>query len=338
MNILLTSVGRRTYMVKYFQKALSETGTVHAANSDSYALAMYQADKFIISPMIYNENYIEFLLEYCRENSISVIIPLFDIDLPVLAAARNQFEKQGIHVVVSDFETIQICNDKWKSYKFLISNNIPTPASFISTRDCLEAINNNKINFPLIIKPRWGMGSIGIYQVDNLNELEILYQRAKKDILDTYLKYESSVDIDSSVIIQEKLQGEEYGIDILNDLEGNFVTCIPKRKIAMRAGETDGAIILENMDLYKLGKKISMKLKHIANLDVDCFLTNGNYYVLEMNCRFGGQYPFCHLAGADFPKAIISMLRREHVNKELLFATPGTLGVKDIEPKILNRN
>jgi len=337
MNLLLTSVGRRTYMVKYFQQVLSETGLVHASNSNDNALALYQADKYIISPIIYDKNYINFLLKYCKVNSISAIIPLFDIDLPILAASQSRFKKHGTQVVVSDYETTQICNDKWKSYKFLVSIDVPTPISFISIKDCLEALNNATISFPLIIKPRWGMGSIGIYQVDNVNELEILYQKTKRDIFSTYLKYESSIDIESSVIIQEKLQGDEFGIDVFNDLNGNFLTCIPKRKIAMRAGETDVAIILENEELYKLGNRISRSLKHIANMDVDCFLVNGIYYVLEMNCRFGGQYPFCHLAGANFPKAVINMLKGESVNKEVLHATVGTLGIKDIEPKILTK-
>ncbi|AKB23274.1 ATP-grasp domain-containing protein [Methanosarcina sp. WH1] len=337
MNILLTSVGRRTYLVKYFKDALNNVGLVYAANSNQ-TYAMQIADKSICTPLIHDPVYIDYLRGYCLKNEIKAIVPLFDIDLPILANSKKKFNEQGIQVVVSNYETTQICNDKWKTYKFLTSIDIPTPMSFISIKDCLESINNNTICFPLIIKPRWGMGSIGIYQADNLSELEILYQKTKRDILNTYLKYESCVDLESSIIIQEKLLGDEYGLDVFNDLNGNFLTCIPKQKIAMRAGETDSAIIVENKDLFELGENIAIKLKHVANLDVDCFLVKGTYYVLEMNCRFGGQYPFSHLAGANFPKAIINMLRGERVNKELLHAIPGTIGTKNIEPKILNKN
>lgn len=337
MNILLTSVGRRTYLVRYFKDALNCAGLIHAANSHQ-TYAMQIADKSICTPLIHDPIYIDYLIDYCLINEIKAIIPLFDIDLPILANSKKKFNEQGIQVVVSDYEVTQICNDKWRTYNFLSSIGVSAPMSFISIKDCLEAVNNNKVNFPLIIKPRWGMGSIGIYQAENITELEILYQKTKKDILNTYLRYESDADLDSSVIIQEKLSGDEYGIDVFNDLNGHFLTCVPKKKIAMRAGETDSAIILKNNELFELGKNISGKLNHVANLDIDCFLINGVYYVLEMNCRFGGQYPFSHLAGADFPKAIVNMLTGKRVNKNLLDVIPGTIGIKDIEPKILNKN
>jgi carbamoyl-phosphate synthase large subunit len=73
-------------------------------------------------------------------------------------------------------------------------------------------------------------------------------------------------------------------------------------------------------------------LKHIANIDVDCFKVEDIYHILEINCRFGGQYPFCHLAGVDFPKAIINMLSNIKISPELLIAKYGTVGFKDLMP------
>ena len=334
MNILLTSVGRRTYMVKYFQQVVKSGCLVHVANSvPTYAMEI--ADVSICTPLIHDETYVDYLINYCIKNNIKAIIPLFDIDLPILANSKTKFEAHDIQVVVSDYEITQICNDKWKTYNFLNLNNIPTPRTFISIKDCLAALNSKIIDFPLIIKPRWGMGSIGIYQAENLSELDVLYKKTKKDIMNTYLKYESSIDLESSVIIQEKLQGIEYGLDVFNDLKGHFLTCIPKKKISMRAGETDSAIIIDDMKLFELGNYISLKLKHVANLDIDCFLVNGIYYVLEMNCRFGGQYPFSHLAGVNLPKVIMSMLNGENIETKFLKPILGTIGVKDIEPKVL---
>ena len=112
MNILLTSAGRRTYLVEYFKKALGGQGKVYASNSiDTYTL--HQADGYVITPTIYDKEYINFLISYCKKNRISAIISLFDIDLPVLAKHKDDFEKEGIKVVVSDYNVTQICNDKW---------------------------------------------------------------------------------------------------------------------------------------------------------------------------------------------------------------------------------
>lgn len=331
MNILLTSVGRRTYMVQYFKEALNGSGKVHAANSIK-TYTMDVADESVVTPLIYDDGYIDFLLKYCIENKINAIISLFDIDLPVLAKNKDRFTKVGITTIVSDSWFIKICNDKWLTYKFLKDNGIKTPASFLNIKDSLSAIKQGEVNYPLIIKPRWGMGSIGIFEADNADELQIFYNKTKRAIQNSYLRYESQQAPDQCIIVQEKLCGGEYGIDLFHDLEGNFLTSVCKKKIAMRAGETDGAEIIEDAKLNDLAVNISNLSKHIGNLDIDCFGVDDTFYVLELNCRFGGQYPFSHLAGVNFPAALIQMLTNQEINKQYLIAHSGSVGYKDLVP------
>src|SRR5690554_429668 len=139
MNILLTSVGRRSYMIEYFKEALEGKGLVHAANSElTYALTL--ADQKTITPPIYDETYIDFLLKYCKENNIKAIISLFDIDLPVLSKNKQLFKEEGINIVVSDFWVTETCNDKWLTYQFLRDNYIQTPKSYISLEEAKAAL------------------------------------------------------------------------------------------------------------------------------------------------------------------------------------------------------
>ncbi len=107
-------------------------------------------------------------------------------------------------------------------------------------------------------------------------------------------------------------------------------------KLAMRAGETDCAETIENELLRDLGKTISKTLQHVANLDVDVFLVDGVPYILEMNARFGGGYPFSHLTGVNLPLAILQWVRDEPVNEELLTAKPGITAHKDIDLVVLD--
>lgn len=338
MNILLTSVGRRTYLIDYFKKALGESGLVHASNS-MLTYSMLQADKYVISPAIYDNTYIDFLLSYCLDNNITAIISLFDIDLPILAKNKKLFEEQGITIIVSDYDVTQICNDKWKTYTFLTQIGLKQAKSYITLTDAKLALSNGEITYPLFVKPRWGMGSIGLYQVENEDELHVFYKKLHQDIFKTYLKYESNSDVDKCIIIQEKISGEEYGLDVLNDLRGDYVTTIAKKKIAMRAGETDIAKIVDPTPFVATGTKISKSLRHIANLDVDCFVTSdGEVYVLEMNCRFGGQYPFSHLAGANFPKQIVEWLVGKPTNPSLISPKIGVESCKDLNPVVLDFN
>lgn len=338
MNILLTSAGRRTYMVDYFRKALDGNGKVFASNS-VFTYTLQKADEYVISPNIYDDNYISFLLSFCKNKGVSAIIPLFDIDLPILAKNKELFIKNGVYVVVSNLEVATICNDKWKTYNFLKNIGLKQPMTFISLPEVRNALSLGYISYPLYIKPRWGMGSIGIYKVETEEELSVLYEKLYKEIFRTYLKYESTKDVNSCIIIQTALSGQECGIEILNDLNMKYVATFSKRKIAMRSGETDIAESICSKPFEKIGMQISQKLGHIGLLDVDCFMgENGDIYILEMNCRFGGQYPFSHIAGVDVPKQIIEWLKGNPTNSLLVTPREGIKVCKDIFPVVMNKN
>lgn len=332
MNILLTSAGRRTYMVEYFKKALNGYGKVFASNS-VLTYCLEQADEYVLTPNIYDDSYISFLLDYCKRKDIQAIISLFDIDLPVLAKNKELFKSSGIELVISDYNVTTICNDKWLTYEFLVSIGIKQTPSFINLAEAKNAIEEGVVKYPLFIKPRWGMGSIGIYKVETDEELDVLYKKLHREIFNTYLKFESAMDVDSCIIIQQAIKGQEYGIEVLNDLRGNYVRTFAKKKVAMRSGETDIAETIDPSQFEAIGKNISENLRHIANLDVDCFVSeSGDIYVLEMNCRFGGQYPFTHLSGVNVPKQIVKWLQGHHTDYGLLCQKDGVIACKELLP------
>lgn len=330
MRILLTSAGRRGYLVQYFKEALEGSGEIHVANSSPHSTAMKYGDKSVVTPLIYTDAYIPFLKEYCEVNQIDTLISLFDIDLPILAKSSHEFEQIGVKVIVSNEEVISICNDKWRTFNFLKEQGFHTPLTFLSIEEAILAVNEGVIDFPLIIKPRWGMGSIAVFEADNFEELTVLYQKIRNKVNSTYLSYESQQSEMHCVIIQEKLVGQEYGLDIINDFKGRYRSTIIKRKVAMRSGETDRAETIDNLILEQTGAKLSEALGHVANLDTDVFIVDGQPYILEMNARFGGGYPFSHIAGVNLPKAMIKWLRGEIVDDSLLKARAGVVGYKEI--------
>lgn len=328
MNVLLTSVGRRAYMVKYF-KNVDGVDEVHVCNSDDKTVAFHYADKSVISPLIYDDNYIPFLLNYCLENKIDIVISLFDIDLLVLAKNKKEFEKIGTRVIVSDPELVEICNDKWKSYLFLKENGFNTPKTYLSLEDTINAIDSGEIKYPVIVKPRFGCGSIAMSIAEDEMALLYYFRRNTRAINKSYLKYESSA-VDEKIIYQECLVGQEYGVDIINDLNGNFQNAIAKKKIAMRAGETDIAELVCEPGILDEARRLGKITKHIANMDVDMFLVNGVPYVLEMNARFGGGYPFSHMGGCNLPKAIVKWSNNEEIDKNILMARVGIKAFKEL--------
>lgn len=330
MNILLTSAGRRGYLVEYFKKALDGRGEVHVGNSTPLSPVFYYADKSVVTPLIYSEEYIPFLLRYCEENGIDAVISLFDVDLYMLAQHRDAFAERGVTVIVSAPEVILTCNDKWKTYCFCREHGFLAPKTYCSLSEAKNALAAGELSYPVIIKPRWGMGSIAIYQAENEEELDMLARKVQREIFASYLKYESVFDKEECVLFQEKIAGQEYGLDVVHDLSGGHCLTVVREKIAMRSGETDCARVLVDPRIEEVGTAVGRALGHIGNLDMDVFVSGDQVYVLEMNARFGGGYPFSHLAGVNLPKAIVKWLSGEPLADELSVKHPGILAQKDI--------
>ena len=315
MNILLTSVGRRAYIIDYLRdiyKDLGLSGNIVATNSDMNTTAMSVADKAFESPLIYDKEYIPFLLDLCRNEKIDILISLFDIDLMILAKNKAEFEALGVKVIVSNEDVINICNDKFEMLEYLKKINMPVPETYLDLDKALEYADFDKKTY--ILKPRWGMGSLSIFEAENKKELEVLYEKAKKSIQKSYLRFESNADMNRAILIQEKIKGDEFGLDIFNNLEGENLSVTVKRKYAMRSGETDIADVIKNSELKAVGKKIAKSLSHIGNLDMDILLSDGKAYIIDMNARFGGGYPFTHNAGVNELEAIIRLCSGKKLN------------------------
>ena len=329
MNILLTSVGRRAYMVKYFKEVVGESGQVHVSNSDDKTVAFHYADKSVVTPLIYNSEYIPFLLKYCKDNAIDLLISLFDIDLPVLARNKSRFVEIGTRVIVSDPEIVEICNDKWKTYQYLKANGFKTPKTFLTLQQTMLALNSGELHYPIIVKPRFGCGSIAMSVAEDELALLYYYSRNTRAVNNTYLKYESA-DMDEKIIYQEYLDGQEYGADIINDLDGNFRQVNIRKKIAMRAGETDIAELVEEPMISGELERLGRLTGHIGNMDCDVFMTKSGAYILEMNARFGGGYPFSHEGGCNLPLAIVNWIKGKTVEQDLLISKPGLTEFKEL--------
>ena len=328
MNILFTCAGRRTYLLKYFKENMSAEDKVVATDMQLSAPALQASDVKLQVPAVYDPKYIEITLNICKEQKIDALISLNDLELPILAENKTKFEALGVTVIVSDPEVIDIAFDKYKTAQWVESIGLNAPKTYVTLASAKEALAKGKVAFPLFMKPRWGSGSIGLETIDDMEELDIYYHLLMKKIKKTILATASVGD--EYIMIQEKLTGNEFGLDVMNDLEGNNVAVSVKQKLAMRAGETDKAITVDLPEVREMGATIGRNLKHIGNLDVDIMQrANGDYCVLELNPRFGGGYPFSYEAGANMPKAILQWLKGEKIDAKTLLPEYGKMFAKN---------
>lgn len=317
MNILFTCAGRRTYLLKYFKENLPEGDKVVATDMQLSAPALQVADVKLQVPAVYDPEYVNITLDICKEHKIDALLSLNDLELPILAENKARFEELGVKVIVSDPNVIDIAFDKYKTAQWVESLGLVAPKTYVRLEDVKRALSAGEIEFPLFMKPRWGSGSIGLESIADMEELDIYYHLLMKKIKKTILATASVGD--EYIMIQEKLTGSEFGLDIMNDLNGKNVGVSVKQKLAMRAGETDKAVIVDLPEVREMGRKIGEALGHIGNLDVDIMQrADGAYCVLELNPRFGGGFPFSYEAGVNMPKAIIQWVKGEEVDPAML--------------------
>ena len=317
MNILFTCAGRRTYLLKYFKENLSKGDKVVATDMQLSAPALQVADVKLQVPAVYDPEYVNITLNICKEQQIDVLLSLNDLELPILAENKARFESLGVKVIVSDPKVIDIAFDKYKTAQWVESLGLEAPKTYVRLEDVKSALATGEIEFPLFMKPRWGSGSIGLESIADMEELDIYYNLLMKKIKKTILATASVGD--EYIMIQEKLTGCEFGLDIMNDLNGKNVGVSVKQKLAMRAGETDKAVTVDLPEVREMGRKIGETLGHIGNLDVDIMQrADGAYCVLELNPRFGGGFPFSYEAGVNMPKAIIQWAKGERVDPAIL--------------------
>lgn len=323
MNFLLTCAGRRTPIVTAFKNAVGSGGRVFACDASADAPALQEADQSFVVPSVSDEGYIDALFSICEEHRVGMVIPALETELPLLAEQRSRFADIGTTLLVSSSEVIAKCYDKLETARFLESCGLLTPRTFQSLKAARKAVSAEEVSFPLIVKPRWGVSSIGMQVVEDDEELDMAFRMTGKQISRSVLADISSNDPDRCILVQECLPGDEYGLDVINDLAGRHVCTFVKRKLRMWAGQTDRAVSVADHRLEMLGRLIGEKLGHVGMLDCDVFATEKDAWVIDLNPRIGGGYPFSHIAGANFPAALIAWVNGREPDPRWLQIEPG---------------
>ena len=299
VNILITSAGRRGALVKCFKESIKGIekvrGEIFAIDANPLSAALYICDKYYIVPYVSDKNYISTLFKICKKENIKLIIPTIDTELLILSHNKKKFKEIGTIIVVSNSESIKICRDKLKTFKFFIENNIPTVKTF--SREQIDEINN--LNYPKFIKPCYGSGGKNTFKVKNKKELDF---------------YKNYID---NPVIQEFAKGQEFTLDVLADLRGKVVNVVPRERIEIRAGEVNKGKTVKDQRLIKFGKMIVEKLGGIGPITIQCFIKDDEIKFTEINPRFGGGYPLSFAAGANYPELLIRMALGESITAKL---------------------
>lgn len=291
INILILSCGTRNKIVQYFKNELNGKGKVLATDSSELAPALYEADQYFIVPRIDEEGYLETILNICQENKVGAVLSLIDPELSLLAKHRSKFLALGVTPIVSKEEVIELAFDKYLMNEFLVKNGFNSIKSYIDKELFYADVEQGVIDYPVFVKPVKGSASINISKVSSKEEIELLFNQA------------------DNLMIQEFMPGKEYGADVYIDMiSGEVVSIFVKEKLKMRAGETDKSVSYKDEKLFKLIIDFVNKAGFSGVIDIDIFKVAEEYYISEVNPRFGGGYPHAYECGVNIPKMIVRNL------------------------------
>jgi carbamoyl-phosphate synthase large subunit len=288
MNVLFCSVGRRAEFLKDVRQSMGNEGKIVATDITNTAPALYFADKFYLVPPISNPSYIETILDICRKEKIQAISTCIDPEIMLLARHREEFTKIGVLVLAPATETAEICFDKFKMYTYLTECGVPTVQTYGDIASAEAALAEGIISFPVFVKPRTGSGSVGARKVHDLQALRDAFEMDPGLIAQEYMG--DALDLDADVYV--------------DTVSHETVAVFTKRKLETKIGGASKTVSFKD---EKLVRFLVDALKHFSfngPIDVDVFCRNGEYYLSEVNPRFGGAYLHAFGAGVDFIKMI----------------------------------
>ncbi len=285
VGILLTGVGKRYDIVSAF----AQHAVVVAADPNPLAPAQYAADHRRAVPRIDDPAYVPTLRELCAAHSVCAVVPLTDLDIEVLAHARAAGE---LPAFVPDPDIARATFDKYEAHLLLEGLGLPSPPTVLPG----EPVPS----FPVMVKPRQGSGARSIHRADDAAAAEF------------FAGY-----VPEPTMVQKLMDGPEFSIDCLSDLEGRCLNAIPRTMIESRGGESIKGTVIDDRELVGLGRRVVEGLGVRGPCTVQVFRDKDiGLGITDVNTRFGGAFPapmYAALPGQTYPELIVRMARGEKV-------------------------
>ena len=320
MNILILAAGTRNKIVQYFKRAFDGVGKVIATDASELGPAIYEADKYYIVPAITEPGYIDIILNICKAEKIDGVLSLIDPELSLLAENESRFNELGVTIIGSSYELCEMALDKMLMYQWLLDHNYNCARSWMDRELFYKAVEAGEVAYPVFVKPFRGSASINISKVYDRDTVDLLFAH------------------EEDLMIQEFLNGQEIGADVYIDMiSGEVVSIFTKKKIKMRAGETDKAVSFKDSKLFSLIERFVLEAGYRGQIDIDLFDIGGQYYISEVNPRFGGGYPHAYECGCDHMKLILENLKGIANSKNIGNYDDGVYMMKYNDVKIVKK-
>jgi carbamoyl-phosphate synthase large subunit len=284
-GVLLTGVGKRYDIVSCFARL---TTTV-AADPNPLAPAQYAAHVYRPVPLIGDPDYVPALARLCQEHGVGTVIPLTDLDIEVLARARAD---GLLPALVPDAAVAEATYDKYETHLLLERLGLPSPPTVLPDQE--------PDTYPVMVKPRRGSGARSIHLARDAGEARF------------FVGY-----VSEPVMIQRAMDGPEFSIDCIGDVDGRCLNAIPRTMIESRGGESIKGTVIRDDELIELGRSVMEALSVRGPATIQAFRDRTlGLGITDVNTRFGGAFPapmYAARPGRTYPELIVRMAAGEHI-------------------------
>jgi carbamoyl-phosphate synthase large subunit len=311
MNVLITSASRKVGLVRAFQAALRAVGggRVLAADVSPLVPALYEADGGRLVPRSDDPRFIDAILELCVRDEIRLIIPTRDEELPTFAAARESFVAAGVLVLVSDPDAVETCQDK---ARFAIA----CAAAGLATPRVVET--PTAADLPLFVRPLRGKGGHGARAVRTDMELAAALE-----------------ELGRSALVQELVSAPEFTVDLFLDLAGSPISCVPRQRLLVLAGESYVGRTVRDESLIHETIRLVTSIGLVGHVTVQAFRREDEVLFIEINPRYGGGATLGFAAGAQTPEWAVRLALGERITSHMDEYVPDLLMLRYTEDRIL---
>ncbi|HEY2556855.1 MAG TPA: ATP-grasp domain-containing protein [Diaminobutyricibacter sp.] len=282
-RVLVTGVGGPAGVAVLRSLLKREDVDVFAADMDGWASGLYLvgADRRRIVPAGRSAGFVDHVIEQCRADGIDVLFSTVDVELPGLAARRDDLLAAGTRLAAPSLETLAVCLDK-----YLLAERCSASVTVPTTRLLNGEGRDHDWSFPVIVKPRSGAGSRGVRLVEDRAALEALGD-------------------DESNIIQEHLPGDEFSVDVLAGLDGSVIAAVPRSRERVDSGVSIAGRTVRRAELSDTAAAVAraIGLSGVANVQLR-YSSSGVPALLEVNPRFPGAMPLTIASGVDMPSLL----------------------------------
>lgn len=287
--------------------------------------AKFMVDAFYQVPAANDPNFCDIVLDICNKEKVDVYFPNVSAEVEAVVARKSEFEALGVHLSVSNMESVAISNNKLHTYQTLEKSGIPVPRYYgvHSIDDFVEGMKYMGYpEKPVCIKIVNGSGSRGVRIIDaNKSRYQIFAHEKPNSFYTSYddmLSVLKSADQLEEMMLVECMHNPEFTVDLLAE-KGEVIYEVGRENVVSLMSIAQETVVKYDELAYKVSSDVVKLLKMDGNVGFD-FMRNdkGEAVLMDINPRITATVSVIAAAGVN----LIYLRVKQLLGEELPKVTP----------------